>query len=131
MTGGRILVIGSGGREHALAWALARSRQVEQVYVAPGNAGTEWSEHAGPDGVRLAPSTNVPIPVGDIPALIRSAQENAITLTVVGPELRELGPGGRNEARTPNRKRCPRLRRKARRLARPGRTSRGRWASIG
>src|SRR5574340_738403 len=87
MTRQRILAIGSGGREHALAWALARSEQFAQVYVAPGNAGTAWAEHTGPDGMRLAPAANVPIPVGDIPALIRFAQENSIALTVVGPEM--------------------------------------------
>jgi phosphoribosylamine--glycine ligase len=70
----RVLVIGGGGREHALAWALARSAQVEQLYVAPGNAGT----------ARIA--TNLPIPAGEIPALLAAAQEQRIDLTIVGPE---------------------------------------------
>ncbi len=67
----RVLVIGSGGREHALAWALERSPQVRQVYVAPGNAGT---------------AENVPIPVDDFEALIAFARAQFIDLTVVGPE---------------------------------------------
>ena len=76
-----IFVIGSGGREHALAWALAQSPQAGRIYVAPGNAGTE----------QRAPGThprtsNVPISADDIPALARFAREQAIGLTVVGPE---------------------------------------------
>ncbi|MCI0396525.1 MAG: phosphoribosylamine--glycine ligase [Chloroflexi bacterium] len=74
MTNVSILVVGSGGREHALAWALARSPRVGQIYVAPGNAGT--AEVAG----------NVPIGSEDIPALLTFAREKAIGLTVVGPE---------------------------------------------
>jgi phosphoribosylamine--glycine ligase len=83
-----VLVVGSGGREHALAWALARSPQVGQVYVAPGNAGTEWS--ANPDASDLQPraaSTNVPIAADDIPALVAFARDQKIDLTVVGPEV--------------------------------------------
>ncbi len=72
-----ILVIGSGGREHALAWALARSPAVQRVVVAPGNAGT-----AGEQGK----TTNAPISSDDIPALLRFAREQRIDLTVVGPE---------------------------------------------
>src|SRR5689334_10214051 len=83
----RLLVIGSGGREHALAWALARSPQADHVYVAPGNGGTEWPEHSGSDGVRLAACSNVPIPVNDFAALIQFAHEQRIDLTVVGPEV--------------------------------------------
>src|SRR5438105_4927123 len=83
----RLLVIGAGGREHALAWALARSPQAERVYVAPGNGGTEWVEHTGSDGVRLAACSNVPIPISDFAALIQFAQEQRIDLTVVGPEV--------------------------------------------
>ena len=86
MSGLRALVIGSGGREHALAWALARSPQVEQVFVAPGNAGTAWAAHEGPDGIRLAPAENVPITIDDFGGLVDFAREQAADLTVVGPE---------------------------------------------
>lgn len=87
MAGLSLLVIGSGGREHALAWALARSPRVRQVYVAPGNAGTAWpaGAAAGAAGPR-APAENVPIPVDDLAGLARFARERAIDLTLVGPE---------------------------------------------
>lgn len=75
------MVVGSGGREHALAWALAHSPQVEQVYVAPGNGGTEW-----PAGAGLAASRNVAVAADDITGLIRCARELEVALTVVGPE---------------------------------------------
>ena len=69
-----ILVVGSGGREHALAWKIARSSRVSQVFVAPGNAGTA-----------LAPDlTNVAL--DDIGELIAFARGNDVALTVVGPE---------------------------------------------
>lgn len=70
----KILVIGNGGREHALVWKLAQSSDVETVYCAPGNAGTAL------DG------ENVAIPVSDIGRLRTFAKENEIDLTVVGPE---------------------------------------------
>ncbi|MET0100550.1 MAG: phosphoribosylamine--glycine ligase [Sedimenticola sp.] len=71
-----ILVIGSGGREHALAWKAAQSPQADKVYVAPGNAGTA-----------LEPKLeNVAIGVEDIDALVAFARENDIGLTIVGPE---------------------------------------------
>ncbi|WP_225086536.1 phosphoribosylamine--glycine ligase [Pectobacterium colocasium] len=71
-----ILVIGNGGREHALAWKAAQSPLAKRVYVAPGNAGTA-----------LEPAlTNVDIAATDIPALVTFAQENHIDLTIVGPE---------------------------------------------
>ncbi|MBA0211324.1 phosphoribosylamine--glycine ligase [Pectobacterium brasiliense] len=71
-----ILVIGNGGREHALAWKASQSPLAKRVYVAPGNAGTA-----------LEPAlTNVDIAATDIPALVAFAQENHIDLTVVGPE---------------------------------------------
>jgi phosphoribosylamine--glycine ligase len=70
----KVLVVGAGGREHALAWAMERSPQVEKVYVAPGNAGT------------AAVAENVPISVGDIEALAKFAKNGKIDLTVVGPE---------------------------------------------
>jgi len=69
-----LLVVGSGGREHALAWRLAQSPRIGRVYVAPGNAGT-----AREDG-----SFNVPIT--SIPELVDFARKESIALTVVGPE---------------------------------------------
>ncbi len=72
----RVLVIGNGGREHALAWKLAQGERVSQVYVAPGNGGTARDE-------RLE---TVDIGVTDAKALADFAVEHKITLTVVGPE---------------------------------------------
>jgi len=72
----KILVIGSGGREHALAWALAKSSRVAEVIVAPGNAGTALEP-----GV-----SNVAVGAEDIPALLKLAQDEQVDLTVVGPE---------------------------------------------
>ena len=72
-----VLVIGGGGREHALAWKLARSERVGDVYVAPGNAGTQREP-----GVH-----NVAIGSEDIPALVDFARNYAIDITVVGPEM--------------------------------------------
>jgi len=71
-----VLIVGGGGREHALAWKAAQSPEVEQVYVAPGNAGT-----AREPGVE-----NVAIAADDIPALADFAREHGIDLTIVGPE---------------------------------------------
>jgi len=69
-----ILVVGSGGREHALAWKLKQSPRVAGIFCAPGNAGTaEIGE-------------NVPIQAHDLPALVRFAKEKRIDLTVVGPD---------------------------------------------
>jgi len=70
----KILVIGKGGREHALVWKLAQSPRAERVYCAPGNAGT------GQEGI------NVPIEANDFDRLLRFAKKEAIGLTVVGPE---------------------------------------------
>ena len=77
----KVLVVGSGGREHTLAWKLAQSPRVDQVYVAPGNAGTTWE-----GAPRMAPSYNVPIDVMDSEGLLAFAQKENIGLTVVGPE---------------------------------------------
>ncbi|HEX9595545.1 MAG TPA: phosphoribosylamine--glycine ligase, partial [Anaerolineales bacterium] len=71
----KVLVIGSGGREHALIWKLAQSPCLSRLYCAPGNAGT--AEQA----------ENVPISVEDIVSLLAFAREHAIDFTVVGPEL--------------------------------------------
>jgi phosphoribosylamine---glycine ligase len=77
----RVLVIGGGGREHALAWALARSPGVAQIYVAPGNAGTSWPAAPG-----RAASESVSVADSDVAGLLRLAREQRIDLTVVGPE---------------------------------------------
>ncbi len=71
-----ILVIGGGGREHALAWKAAQSPEVKTVYVAPGNAGTAQEPKL----------QNVAVNAEDIPALISFAEHNDIALTIVGPE---------------------------------------------
>jgi len=70
----KVLVIGSGGREHALCWKIAASEQVSQVFCAPGNPGT------------AEVGKNVPIEAGDLDALLTFTLENEIDLTVVGPE---------------------------------------------
>jgi phosphoribosylamine--glycine ligase len=69
-----LLVIGGGGREHAMAWRLAQSPRVARVYVAPGNAGTAREE-----GV-------INVPITAVPELVAFAQREAVALTVVGPE---------------------------------------------
>ena len=69
----KVLVIGSGGREHALAWKLSQSPEVKEVYVAPGNGGTEQYH-------------NVDIQAGDLQGLKNFALDKGIDLTVVGPE---------------------------------------------
>jgi phosphoribosylamine--glycine ligase len=71
----RILIVGSGGREHALAWKLAQSPLVTRLFVAPGNGGT----------ARVA--ENVPIGAADLPALVAFARHKQIDLVVAGPEL--------------------------------------------
>ncbi len=78
----KLLVLGSGGREHALVWKLAQSRHVTEMFVAPGNAGTA-AEHLAANG---APVQNVPIGAEDIPALVAWAQANRPDFTVVGPD---------------------------------------------
>src|SRR5215469_11701825 len=70
----KVLVIGKGGREHALCWKLKQSRRVSGVFCAPGNAGTAQE------------GQNVPIEPGDFRALSQFAKREAIALTVVGPE---------------------------------------------
>ena len=72
----KVLIIGGGGREHALAWKSALSPLVDKVYVAPGNAGTAHENHV----------ENIDIDADDIPALLKFATSNAIDLTIVGPE---------------------------------------------
>jgi phosphoribosylamine--glycine ligase len=69
-----VLVIGNGGREHALAWKIRQSPRVERVFVAPGNAGTALD------------AENVDIQAVDFPRLIKFARQNDVKLTIVGPE---------------------------------------------
>lgn len=83
----RVLVIGSGGREHAIAWALSRSPQVTQVYVAPGNAGTQWQRRLVKGLSVGAPCANVPIFIEDIHGLVAFSRLEDIALTIVGPEI--------------------------------------------
>ena len=73
----KVLIIGGGGREHALAWKAAQSSGVEQVFVAPGNAGT----------TREPKVENAAIAVDNIAGLVEFAKTNAIGLTIVGPEI--------------------------------------------
>lgn len=72
----KILIVGSGGREHALAWKIAKSEKVTQIFVAPGNPGT----------VLESKVTNVDISATDIDALVAFAKEFRLDLTVIGPE---------------------------------------------
>src|SRR5260221_2889158 len=78
-----VLVIGSGGREHALAWALARSSQTGQIYVATGNAGHTCTANPEKD---IAACATVDITPMDFPALIDFAKKHGVDLAVVGPE---------------------------------------------
>ncbi|MGZ8271847.1 MAG: phosphoribosylamine--glycine ligase, partial [Methylophilus sp.] len=70
----KVLVIGSGGREHALAWKIAQNKEVSRVYVAPGNAGTA----VNPDMMN--------VPITNINELVEFAIKEQIGITVVGPE---------------------------------------------
>ncbi|MBY7825762.1 phosphoribosylamine--glycine ligase [Vibrio fluvialis] len=72
----RVLIIGSGGREHALGWKVAQNPAIETVFIAPGNAGTALE----------AKLQNVNIAVEDVAGLVTFAQDNEIELTIVGPE---------------------------------------------
>ena len=71
-----ILVLGSGGREHALAWKIAQDAKVTQVFVAPGNAGTATEDKC----------KNVDIDILNNPAIIEFAKANDVALVIVGPE---------------------------------------------
>jgi phosphoribosylamine--glycine ligase len=72
----KVLVIGSGGREHALAWQCAKFDEVKEVFVAPGNAGTELEDKL----------TNIEVGSEDIDGLIAFVKDNQVDLTIVGPE---------------------------------------------
>ena len=85
-----VLVIGAGGREHALAWKISQSPDLGKLYVAPGNGGT----------ANIA--TNVAIGAGDIPALLEFAKSHDIGLTVVGPD--DTLAAGITDGRIPSRR---------------------------
>ena len=72
----KVLIVGGGGREHALAWKCACSARVEWVFVAPGNAGTALEDKI----------TNVDIGAEAVDELIGFAHDNEIALTIIGPE---------------------------------------------
>jgi len=69
-----VLLVGSGGRESALAWKLSQSKEVGEIFVAPGNAGTSQI------------ATNIPVDADNIPELLRFAKDKNIYLTIVGPD---------------------------------------------
>ena len=73
----RILVVGNGGREHALAWTLLQSPKIERVFCAPGNGGTAI----------MANCQNLPLAVDDFSGIAQAVKENEISLVVVGPEV--------------------------------------------
>lgn len=70
----KVLIVGSGGREHALAWKLGQSNSVKELIIAPGNGGTAQE------------GENVPVQAGDIPGLVALAKERHVDMVVVGPE---------------------------------------------
>lgn len=72
-----VLIVGSGGREHALAWKIAQSPRVRRLWIAPGNGGT---------GALSTPGGNVALAADDIPGLIAFAHDNLVGMTIVGPE---------------------------------------------
>ncbi|MFM7926479.1 MAG: phosphoribosylamine--glycine ligase, partial [Pirellula sp.] len=71
----RVLVVGSGGREHALAWKISQSPRLKRLWIAPGNAGTALE------------GENVAISADDIAGIVRFAKKESVDLVVVGPEL--------------------------------------------
>ncbi|MGB7338702.1 MAG: phosphoribosylamine--glycine ligase [Phototrophicaceae bacterium] len=77
-----VLIIGSGGREHAIAWSISHSPKVNQVYVATGNGGTLWQAND-----QQAACDNITISASDFDGLLAFAKSNAVSLTIVGPEV--------------------------------------------
>lgn len=71
----RILIVGAGGREHALSWRLSQSPLVEKIFVAPGNGGTTFGN-----------VSSVPLSASDFPKLVDFATKNGINLLIPGPE---------------------------------------------
>jgi len=71
----KVLVVGNGAREHAIAWKIRQSALLDELFVAPGNAGT------------AAIATNIPVQASDIEGQARAAREHGVDLTVIGPEV--------------------------------------------
>ena len=71
----KVLILGSGGREHALAWKIAQSPKLEKLFIAPGNAGTAQV------------GENVPLKISDFESIAAFVKDNQIELVVVGPEV--------------------------------------------
>lgn len=83
----RVLIIGSGGREHALSWKVARSGKAEKIYCAPGNGGTAQE------------GENIPLKDSDVAGLVSFAKGNVIDFVIPGPELPlTLGRRGRHDS---------------------------------
>ncbi len=99
----KVMVVGSGGREHAIAWKIAQSREVAKVYVAPGNAGTSLEERV----------ENVSISATDIEGLLDFARKEKVGLTIVGPEaplvagITDVFQDAGMKCFGPTRRRCP------------------------
>ena len=88
-----ILLLGSGGREHAIAWKIAQSPKVDQLFIAPGNAGTAQT------------GTNVNIKADDFPAIKDFVLSNHVDMVVVGPEdplVKGVYDDFKNDPRTQN-----------------------------
>ena len=82
-----ILLLGSGGREHALAWKISQSPKVSKLFIAPGNAGTNHiPENDGTGEHQFCPTENVPIKADDFAAIKQFVTDNNIDMVVVGPE---------------------------------------------
>ncbi len=83
----KLLLLGSGGREHALAWKICQSPKVEKLYIAPGNAGTaHLADNDKVGGHRFAPTENVAVKADDFAALKQLVLDKGIDMVVVGPE---------------------------------------------
>ena len=72
----KVMIVGNGGREHAMAWQVAKDPEVSRIYVAPGNAGTALEDKV----------SNVHLDMSQIGALIQFAKDKEVDLTIVGPE---------------------------------------------
>ena len=78
----KILLLGSGGREHAIAWKLAQSQKLEKLFIAPGNAGTSGVGEERPD----FSAENVPLKADDFEGIRQFVHEKGVDMVVVGPE---------------------------------------------